>query len=255
MIISLYSTKGGVGKTTTAIALLGAIAEANAKLPEQERHSVLAVDADRQGTLTQFGKNREEKGAPAYGIDFIQIDPDEVEPEELRLKASHYDIAIVDLPGFYDERGTRMVLSSDVVLIPTDLGIAEVDVAFDLMNKISRLVEEYDLETKHALLITKVEPSMNFINKFQKMIFGTTIEAGYAILDAKMSLLAAHKNTKNFASYAFEQAAEDPASKGISWASDEGRGLLQAAINYKLVEGEIDKADFLLYNLGKEMSK
>src|ERR687886_1959987 len=82
-IIVVANGKGGVGKTTTTMALAGIFAE---------QYKILAVDADSQGSFSWWA-GRSEKG---MGFDLAQ----ETDPKLLgRLrKIEGYDLVVVDTP-------------------------------------------------------------------------------------------------------------------------------------------------------------
>lgn len=154
MLVSLYSSKGGAGKSTAVITILGAVAEYNRNNPDDQIRA-LGVDADRQGTLTNFANERRDLERPTYGVEFVHVSMSELGPRALIDLSSQYDVTVVDLPGFYDEDGLRMVLASDVVLVPTNLGVGELNEAYAAMNNLTRLKTSLKLSTKHARFCRK----------------------------------------------------------------------------------------------------
>ena len=101
-IIVIGGTKGGVGKTTLATNLT--------VMRSQAKKDVLLVDADEQGSSTDFTAVRNEtlekqKGA---GYTAIKLHGAAVRSEVLRL-ASKYDDVIIDVGG-RDTAGQRAAL-------------------------------------------------------------------------------------------------------------------------------------------------
>src|SRR5690242_3543451 len=108
MIIVLAQTKGGVGKSTLAINL--AIARA------RSGRDVLLVDADEQGTATDFTALRAERlGTPGYTA--ISLTGPSVRTQVLRLSQKYQDI-IIDAGG-RDTASLRAGLTvADTALVP-----------------------------------------------------------------------------------------------------------------------------------------
>ena len=99
MITGFLNTKGGVGKTTTAVNIAVA-----ASLKKQR---VLLVDGDRQGTASLFSRAREESLGSA-GYDFRHW-PDNDIHANVRAAAGDYDHIIIDVGG-YDAPALRAAL-------------------------------------------------------------------------------------------------------------------------------------------------
>ena len=109
MIIAIANIKGGVGKTTLAVNL--AIERVT-----RGRQDVLLVDADDQGTATDFSALREqEKGATGYTA--IQLAGPAVRSQVQSLK-DKFGVVIIDVGG-RDTTAMRAALTvADVVLVP-----------------------------------------------------------------------------------------------------------------------------------------
>ena len=109
MILTSGGIKGGSGKSTLAINL--AIMRANAG------RDVLLVDADVQGSASDFSVLREASREQGTGYTAIKLHGASVRSEGLKMQPKHDDI-IVDVGG-RDTAGQRAALViSDVVVIP-----------------------------------------------------------------------------------------------------------------------------------------
>lgn len=111
MILVCGGIKGGVGKTTLATNM--------AVMRTAEGKDVLLVDADDQGTASDFTSVRnetlEEKGGAGYTS--IKLHGSAVRSEVLRM-AKKYDDVVIDVGG-RDTAGQRAALSvADVYVIP-----------------------------------------------------------------------------------------------------------------------------------------
>lgn len=166
MIISVINLKGGVGKTTTAIAL------ATAAL--RDGKSVRLLDADQQSSASLWAGVAEENGDPL---------PFEVEAANL------YTVRKVAK----DERGTNgtwvfidcppngkvtdeAMLAADLVVIPTTTGPA------DMMKTIETAETCSANDKYYAILLTRVVPntltlkqSLLTLNEREASWFDTTI--------------------------------------------------------------------------------
>lgn len=108
MILTVGNVKGGVGKTTIAVNL--AIALANAK------RDVLLIDGDEQGTALAFTSLRTTtKGQPGYTA--VALFGPNIRTQVRRLAPKYADI-IIDVGG-RDSGSLRAALTvADVILIP-----------------------------------------------------------------------------------------------------------------------------------------
>jgi chromosome partitioning related protein ParA len=144
-VVSIISTKGGVGKTTTAANLGGFAADAGLR--------VLLLDLDVQPTLSSYFSLAERAPAGIYemlafnerncerlvsrtvieGLDLVQSNDDKGQlntlllhaPDgRLRLRhllptfAPHYDLMLIDTQGARSVRLEMAVLASDVAISP-----------------------------------------------------------------------------------------------------------------------------------------
>lgn len=105
MIISCINLKGGVGKTTSAIALATAAV--------RDGHSAVVLDADPQAGSTQWAAEVAEAGHEL---------PFEVRPANVctikRLKNSVDEVIVIDCPA-RGEIGDSAAAAADFIVVPT----------------------------------------------------------------------------------------------------------------------------------------
>lgn len=109
MIVTVGSTKGGVGKST--IALQMALARTLA------RKSVLLVDGDRQGSvLTAVSIRSDSSRSP--GLACVHYPDERVLRAQVLQQAPHYDDVIIDVGGRDSATLRTALLITDVLVVP-----------------------------------------------------------------------------------------------------------------------------------------
>lgn len=129
MIITVGGIKGGTGKTTISVNLAIELAKAN--------KDVLLIDADDQGTATDFAALRDQQGEGLVSYTSIQLSGKTVREQVLKLK-DKFDYIVIDTGG-RDTTSQRAALSvSHLLLVPL------APRSFDVwtLELISSLVEE-----------------------------------------------------------------------------------------------------------------
>ncbi len=105
-IIALLQQKGGSGKTTTSLNLVGGLRELG--------HHVLLADMDKDKPDAWSWAARNEK------MRNLAIQIDEKEARETLLKAKpQYDFIVVDTPPNFQTAALKAALLADLVIIPT----------------------------------------------------------------------------------------------------------------------------------------
>src|SRR6266508_2626824 len=97
-IVAIAGQKGGVGKTTIAVALA---AEAVAR-----GLKVLLVDADTRRSARQWGDAAIAAGNPAPTI--IEMTATMAQPGQLPALVGQYDLTVIDCPGRHDATKGRL---------------------------------------------------------------------------------------------------------------------------------------------------
>lgn len=141
-IVAVVNEKGGVGKTTTVMALAALAAES-------ER--VLVVDLDPQGSAVDWGSAAHESGNElAFRIVTAK------NPEDLgQMRALDFDLIVVDTPGNLQNADLLRKIAeySDHVILPTEPSAMAVR---PLIRTWKDVVDP--TSTAYSVLITRVDP-------------------------------------------------------------------------------------------------
>lgn len=125
-VLSIVSTKGGVGKTTLAVHL------AVAAHTTGER--VLLLDLDQQGSAVQWWKDRERTmlergGGEGATFDVRRAAADRLPNEVKAAERNGFTLVIIDTPPHADFPAARAVEVADLVLMPSRPGYFDLHAA------------------------------------------------------------------------------------------------------------------------------
>jgi len=148
IVVTLATSKGGCGKSTIAIMLAGAYA--------QEKARVLVIDVDPKQRVVKWAKS-----------DFI--------PNNLRVESgnqdtvaqqivdnrSKYDVIIVDVEGSGNLAAGLAASLSNIVLIPANPSIPDVEDAYATVNMIKNQELARDRKIPYALIWNRVPPAIS----------------------------------------------------------------------------------------------
>lgn len=150
MIVACGGIKGGVGKTTLAVHL-AVLAVADG------RGDVLLIDADSQGSASDFTALRREARAGDSGYTSVQLAGAAVRSEGLRL-AAKFDRLFIDVGG-QDSAGQRAALSMAQVVVlpflPSSLDIWSLERTADMLEE----ARAYNAELRALAVLNRADPS------------------------------------------------------------------------------------------------
>lgn len=123
MIISITAQKGGVGKTTLA-SNLAQLLDGRINPKTKERYKVAIVDADPQGTLSLWLKDRKENN-PENTIEIIEFNIIDDVLKKADVLNEIFDFVIIDTPPSVNNSIGKIIAVSDICVIPTKIGAGD----------------------------------------------------------------------------------------------------------------------------------
>ena len=142
-VIALASSKGGCGKSTTALILAGAYAA--------DGYSVHIIDADRSGRLFRWA----EYGAKPASITAVKADEKNLRQEvESARKTS--DVVLIDVEGSANATVAFAIGFSDAVIVPANPSAPDVEDAINTVKLVRDMEGVARRDIPHALLWSRV---------------------------------------------------------------------------------------------------
>ncbi|MGZ3218404.1 division plane positioning ATPase MipZ (plasmid) [Paracoccus sp. T5] len=232
----MYSTKGGVGKSTTILSIVNAIASANRGSESPE--SVCVIDADhKQGSLAGFFDERRKRGLPDHSIECRVIEPSDDTPELLYELGEKYDHVIIDLPGQHANYVVLSALQADLVLMPAAMTLVEVNPVRLAMKNMMQIIREHSLPTKVGFVVSRGARIYQFEGRTAKGILRSVQRARFPILKTPLSNQGtAMTDAWATGHYHFELIELDPKAKSSVNAHEDAVMFWDDCKTYNIVE-------------------
>lgn len=174
MIIGVLNIKGGVGKTTTAMALATAASRDGA--------DVEVFDTDPQGSATLWAQAAQDGGAP---LPFTVTSKNKAEIRRMRRNSpDDGQVAFIDCPPNGDVI-SETIKTADFVVVPSTAS------PIDLQQTVATCDACRDAGTDYAVLIVMARRGTSALTAFRN----TIDEYGAGIFDTEIPLREAIKNT------------------------------------------------------------
>lgn len=189
MIITMASSKGGVGKSTSTAALAGAFAHAGRK--------VHIVDLDSNHTVQRWlGDQRCGKR-----LSVSVADPQDLTAQLTEVAATRKpDVTIIDIAGTYERALTVAVARAHLTIIPAAPSEADVYEAARVARHIRSVFQAFGREPLFRILLTRVQPLASHaqlhacaeIKRLKVPVFETAIHHRAAYVEIGLSGLTPH---------------------------------------------------------------
>lgn len=152
-LISFVSWKGGAGKTTALMAISSALVDMG--------YRVLLIEADDNEPLIRWRSNAAEKGHWHDNIDVVRGDDlDTFEAAVTEAERARIDFVLADTAGGGSELNVTVIANSDLAIVPTSLGILDLDEAISTLEFIDEEVSAgAGREVQARLLLTRYPQS------------------------------------------------------------------------------------------------
>lgn len=171
-IITVANQKGGSGKTSVSMVLAGSLA--------QRGHKVLVVDADPQGTATQWaGSAAEGKPFPATVIGLASAKGKL--HQMIKPMVDDYAYIVIDCPPSAEEQASQSaLLISDVCLLPLQPTPADMWATVGILKLVEK-AQVLNPELKAFGVANRVTAS-----SLGKQVLGVMAENNIDLLEAKL---------------------------------------------------------------------
>lgn len=147
MIITLASSKGGVGKSTTTAALAGAYTAAGLRAH--------IVDLDSNHTVSRWLGD----GSAIPRLSVSVADPQDLTEHLGVIAAKHApDVTLIDIAGSYERALTVAVARAHLTIIPAAPSEADIFEAARVARHIRSVFQAFGREPMYRRLLTRVQP-------------------------------------------------------------------------------------------------
>ena len=152
-VISVIQTKGGTGKTTTAMMVSSALSSLGDR--------VLVLDADKQRSAVDWA----EEAGNALGFEVIAVPTDRtLETAIRRFGGQDYDFILVDTPPGSNSIVETASSAADLVLVPT--GVSPLD-----MKRTQATLDFFDgTDTPVAVVLVNVDKREKLLDLAQETL-------------------------------------------------------------------------------------
>lgn len=174
MRVAVWNSKGGSGKTTTAVCIAAELA--------RRGQSVLLLDLDEQGSALRWGESRTAAGVSAVGA------REGFSPNLERL-ATGFDCVVMDTPGRETRAGLEAIMAADVVLVPLSATPADVLATADALDTVKR-AQTFRPELVARLVLTRLDRRTSYARQAAEVLTATGIPVAESSMASRVAFAA-----------------------------------------------------------------
>lgn len=224
-IIAIANQKGGSGKTTVSMTLAGTLG--------MRGFRVLVVDADAQGTATQYAASAPDDAPFPATVSGLSAAGNKIH-REIQKQVDDYDIIIIDCPPAVDSVIPQSaLLVSDLVIVPVVPSPADLWAALGMRELVAR-IEVINEDLRGVLLANSCQPQARITQAVMEQLD----EFGMPLLKARMHNRTAFRQAMAFGVPVQTLGSEaKKAADEANRLADEVIGLLKKPAQQKETEG------------------
>lgn len=171
-IIAVVNTKGGVGKSTTAVHLAAGLAKIG---------STLLIDTDSQRTASSWAMWRKEANrepSPTCAMLY-----DQAVRDDGKVLAQNFANTVVDAGGRDSKSLRAALLLAQVAIVP--VGASNFDAAgMTDLEEILDMSRQYNPDLKIRVLLTRLSPNPRSLDTQEMATY--LVEKGFAVLNTRV---------------------------------------------------------------------
>ncbi len=150
-IITFLAFKGGAGKTTSLCLMASVLNKRGIRLG--------LIDADENRSVVKWRNYGRAIGA--WDEDNIKVydgsDEERLEAAFEQAERDQPEYLLIDTHGGGSDLNQLAVLNSDLIVIPTDLGTGELDIALETMEYVMNLQKAAEVDIPTGFLLNRVQ--------------------------------------------------------------------------------------------------
>lgn len=146
-VISFANSKGGSGKTTSALVIACELAEAA---------DVILIDADPRRPLIGWSQ----LSKPPAGLRVVSSGGEKTIQDEIEDAAAEAPFVLIDLEGMASQLATFAMTASDLVIVPAQEQHQDAQAALDTLGAVKRAGRAARREIPAAVLLTRTRAAV-----------------------------------------------------------------------------------------------